>query len=53
MAGMHSSLLSDPLKTGLKPIMDHTRWIKLARTNIEASARILKQSDGPKEGALE
>jgi len=45
--------LSDPLKTGLKPIMDHTRWIKLARTNIEASARILKQSDGPKEGALE
>ena len=45
--------LSDPSKMGLKPDMDHTRWVNRARTKIKASARILKQSDGSKEGALE
>ena len=48
----HTSL-SGPRKQGSKPVMDHTRRVKLARTNIEAAARILKQSDGSKEGALE
>ena len=46
-------LLSDPSKMGLKPNMDHTRWVNWARTKIKAIAQILKQSKGHSEGALE
>ena len=48
-----SCLLSDPQKQGLKPNKDHTRRGNQARTTFNASARILKQSNGSKEGALE
>ena len=45
--------LSGPRKQGSKPVMDHTRRGDLARTNIKALARILKQSKGCGEGALD
>ena len=45
--------LSDPSGKGLKPVMDHTRRVNQARTSFKASARILKQSKGSEEGALE
>ena len=52
--GRNASMsLSDPYKSGLKSAMDHTRRGDLARTNFKAPARILKQSKGYGEGALE
>ena len=44
--------LSGPRKQGSKLVMDHTSRGDLARTNIKALARILKQSEGRSEGAM-
>ena len=52
MAGENLSPLSDLFEKGLKPAMDHTHEGNQARTNVKASARILKQSKRCGQGAL-